>query len=53
MYKPKSIFLKDIPEDIYDEIQRVQYEEKKKRKTQYSLVQAVFKIIKESKKNKS
>lgn len=51
MYKPKSILLKDIPEDVYKEIQRVQYEHKKSYNTQFSLGASIFKIIKSTIKN--
>lgn len=53
MYEPKNILLKKIPEDVYEEIQRVQYEEKKKRKRQYSLVQAIFDIVRNNTKNQN
>lgn len=52
MYKPKSMVLQAIPEDVYDELLRVQAEEKKKIKRQYSLELAVYKIIKDAKKEK-
>lgn len=51
-YKPKSILLKDIPEDIYKEILRVQGDEKTKRSVQFSLDKTVFKIIKSTIKDK-
>lgn len=44
--KQKSMILKAIPDEVYEEIQRVQFEEKKKLKRQYSLELAVYKIIK-------
>lgn len=48
----KSMILKAIPDEVYAEIQRVQYEEKKKLKRQYSLELAVYKIIKDNIKEK-
>lgn len=47
-YKPKSLTLKTIPEDIYRELLRVQGEEKAKRNTQFNLEQTIYKIIKSS-----
>ena len=40
--------LQAIPEDVYDEILRVQGEQKRKLKRRYSLEFAVYKIIKEA-----
>lgn len=46
--KRKSMILKAIPDDVYDEIWRVQCEEKKRIKRQFSLELAVYKIIKDA-----
>lgn len=47
-YHPKKLLLKGIPEDVYKELLRVQYEQKQKYNKQFSLEQAVYKIIKVS-----
>lgn len=46
MYKPKALNLKAIPEDVYNEILKVQSAEKIKHNKQFSLERAVYKIIK-------
>lgn len=52
MYKPKALNLKAIPEDIYNEILKVQSAEKIKHNKQFSLESAVYKIIKSTVKAK-
>lgn len=46
MDKPKTMILKAIPPECYDELLRVQLDEKKKHRKQFSLESAVYKIIK-------
>lgn len=48
---PKSILLKNVPEDILQIILKAQSEEKlKTNKTQYSMESAIYKLIKNAKK---
>lgn len=48
----KSMILKNIPEDVYAELLKVQSEERQKIKRQFSLEKCVYKIIKSTIKDK-
>lgn len=53
LYKPKSITLRQVPEDVYRELLRVQGQEKARRNTQFNLEQTVYKIIKSNMKKEN